>query len=142
MNFLEYCNKYEEIISETKKEIKSVLTEEEENYNVDNIDPKFISRLLNYVDSKCFFSYGDFDVAVGNEIRKYMKGDNSYVKKVKKRIHDIINKARNKFLMDVSNKIEKIKVQPKPDPKKPSMIINPLLQNDDQKEKIDYNEIQ
>lgn len=94
-----------------------------------NINPIFISRLCNYLE-KGFPNYGDFDVAIGNEIRQYMKGDNIYVKKVKQRIHDIINKSKNKFLRDVHNKVDKIKILPKEEPKPSPLHTNPLLSDE------------
>lgn len=90
---------------------------EEESASI-GLNPTFVSRLCNYLEKR-FPDYGDFDLAVGNEIRQYMQGDNVYVKKVKQRIHDIINKAKNKFLRDIHNKVDKIKVQPKEEPKPP-----------------------
>jgi hypothetical protein len=83
------------------------------------IDPAFTSKLCNYLEKR-FPNYGDFDLAVGNEIRQYMKGENTYVKKVKQRIHDIINKAKQKLLRDVQNKVDKIKILPKEKSKPPS----------------------
>jgi len=95
------------------------------------IDPAFTTGLANYLEKR-FPTYGDFDVAIGNEIRKYMKGDNSYVKKVKKRIHEIIQKCKNRFLHDITNKVEKIKVQPKADPQAPPPLDaqDPLMSDE------------
>lgn len=105
-------------------EVRLILEEESPSIG---IDPAFVAGMCNYLE-KCFPNYGDFDVAVGNEIRKYMKGDNSYVKKVKKRIHEIINKSKSKFLHDVGNRVEKIKIQPKANPQQPPAPMgNPLL---------------
>ena len=90
------------------------------------LDPQFISRLCNYLEKR-FPNYGDFDFAVGNEIRLYMQqSDNTYVKKVKQRIHDIINKAKAKFLRDIYNKVEKVKVLPKEKPKPPTISGSPI----------------
>jgi hypothetical protein len=99
----------EDIAKQFAKEVCLIF--EEESASV-GIDQSFISGLTNYLEKR-FPTYGDFDLAVGNEIRKYMKGDNSYVKKVKKRIHEIINKCKSRFLHDITNKVEKINIQPK-----------------------------
>lgn len=107
-------------------EVRLIL--EEESASV-GINPVFVSRLCNYLE-KGFPNYGDFDNAVGNEIRQYMKGDNSYVKKVKQRIHEIINKARNRFLRDVNIKVEKIKVQPRSKPKSSPLHFDPLMSDE------------
>ena len=127
MNFSEHYFK-EDDAKKFANEV--ILMVEEETASVE-IDPAFISGLSNYLE-KCFPAYGNFDVAVGNEIRKYMKGDNSYVKKIKKRIHEIINKCKSKFLHDVTNRTEKIKVQPK-DPSLPPSTVpsnDPLATSD------------
>lgn len=107
-------------------EVRLIL--EEESASV-GINPVFVSRLCNYLE-KGFPNYGDFDNAVGNEIRQYMKGDNSYVKKVKQRIHEIITKARNRFLRDVNIKVEKIKVQPRSKPKSSPLHFDPLMSDE------------
>lgn len=112
----------EAFIEEAKKELNLLV--EEESASV-QIDPNFVARLANYLEQK-FPNYGEFDIQVANEIRKHMKGDNSYVKKVKKRIHEIINKCKAKFLHDLTNKVEKIKVQPKDPAKPPPISQNPL----------------
>jgi len=119
MNFSEHY-----FIEDAKAFTKEVMLIVEEETASVGLDPAFVAGLSNYLE-KCFPSYGDFDVAVGNEIRKYMKGDNSYVKKVKKRIHEIINKCKSRFLHDLTNKVEKIKVQPKDNPQ----VSNPLYNN-------------
>jgi len=110
---------------------KEVILMVEEETSSTEIDPAFISGLANYLEKR-FPTYGDFDVAIGNEIRKYMKGDNSYVKKIKKRIHEIISKCKSRFLHDVTNKTEKIKIQPK-DPSLPPSVApsnDPLATSD------------
>ena len=120
MKFSEHY--FKEEISSMIKEVTLII--EEESASIE-IDKTFISRLSNYLEKK-FPAYGDFDVAIGNEIRKFMKGDNSYVLKVKTRIHDIINKGKAKFLHDIVNKTGKIKVQPK-DTIQNTPNNNPLL---------------
>jgi len=97
-------------------EVRLILEEESASIGIDST---FIAGMANYLE-KCFPAYGDFDVAIGNEIRKYMKSDNNYVQKVKKRIHEIINKCKSKFLHDVANRVEKIKIQPKETPQDPA----------------------
>jgi len=69
------------------------------------------------------------NMALSNELRKIVHADNNYIKKVKSRIHDIINKSKSKFLHDIHIKIEKIKVLPKSVPKS-SPISNPLIDDD------------
>jgi len=100
---------------------------EEESASV-GLNPAFVSRLCNYLERR-FPNYGDFDVAVGNEIRQYMQGDNSYIKKVKQRIHEIINKAKSKFLRNIQDKVEKVKILPKEEPK-PPQSYKPLAVDD------------
>lgn len=114
-------------IEEVQKELSLLV--EEESASVE-IDPNFVARLVNYLEQK-FPNYGEFDIQVANEIRKHMLGDNSYVKKVKKRIHEIINKCKNKFLHDITNKVEKIKVQPKETPKQSPIQKNSPLGTDE-----------
>jgi hypothetical protein len=94
-----------------------------------SINPMFVSRLCNYLEKR-FPNYGDFDIAVGNEIRQHMQGDNSYVKKVKQRIHDIINKSKSKFLRDIHNKVDKIKILPKQEPAPPIVNYDPLMSDE------------
>jgi hypothetical protein len=126
VNFQEYYFK-EDDAKAFVNEVMLILEEESDSIG---LNPAFIAGMSNYLE-KCFPSYGNFDVAVGNEIRKYMKGDNSYVKKVKKRIHEIINKCKGRFLHDVINRTEKIKVQPKEKPKaKPPIYNDPLMSDE------------
>lgn len=87
-------------------EVRELLTEEE-------IDPSFVTKLINHLEKFTHLPYGDLDVAVYNELRKTVKGDNEQIKRLKKKVHDIIIKAKNKFLSNVQNKIEKITVTPK-----------------------------
>ena len=118
----------ETFLKEVQKELN--LLNEEESVSV-QIDPNFVARLANYLEQK-FPNYGEFDIQVANEIRKHMMGDNSYVKKIKKRIHEIINKCKSKFLHDITNRVEKIKVQPK-DPSLPPSVApsnDPLATSD------------
>lgn len=125
MNFSEHYFK-EETIKEFVNEVKMIVEQEMQTVE---INPMFVSRLCNYLEKR-FPNYGDFDVAVGNEIRQYMQGDNSYVKKVKQRIHDIITKAKSKFLRDVHNKVDKIKVQKKVAPKSSPINYDPLMNDE------------
>lgn len=114
-------------IEEAKKQLNLLV--EEESASV-QIDSNFVARLVNYLEQK-FPNYGEFDIQVANEIRKHMVGDSGYVKKVKKRIHEIINKCKHKFLHDVTNKVEKIKIQPKRKPQQPPpMGGNPLMSDE------------
>lgn len=124
-----YYKNQEFFIKEVKEDLNKFLLDENEIASI-GIPPRFVARLLNYLESKCFVSFGDFDTAIGNEIRQYMKGDNSYVKKVKQRIHEIINKARNRFLRDVNIKVEKIKVQPRSKPKSSPLHFDPLMSDE------------
>ena len=125
MNFEKHYFK-EDTAKAFANEVRLILEEESASIG---LEPAFVAGMSNYLE-KCFPSYGDFDVAVGNEIRKYMKGDNSYVMKVKKRIHEIINKCKSKFLHDMTNRVEKIKVQPKDTPKGPTMYHQDPLMSD------------
>lgn len=104
--------------SEAKAFANEVKLLVEEEVSSVGINPTFISRLTNYLERR-FPNYGDFDTAVGNEIRIYIKGDNAYIKKVKQRIHEIINKAKAKFLRSIQDKVEKVKILPKEEPKPP-----------------------
>lgn len=124
-------NKFEEHYfqeSEAKAFANEVKLLVEEEVSSVGINPTFISRLTNYLERR-FPNYGDFDTAVGNEIRIYIKGDNAYIKKVKQRIHDIINKAKAKFLRNIQDKVEKVKVLPKEEPK-PAPQFKPLAVDD------------
>jgi len=126
MKFTEYYFRESEA-KQFANEVRIILEDESPSIGIDSA---FIAGMCNYLE-KCFPNYGDFDVAVGNEIRKHMVGDNSYVKKVKKRIHEIITKAKSKFLHDVYNKVEKIKIQPKRKPQQPPpMGGNPLMSDE------------
>jgi vacuolar-type H+-ATPase subunit I/STV1 len=118
----------ESFINEVKDELNKLLLQEQETFSSE-INPQFITRLLNYLESRCFVSYGEFDQKVGNEIRQYVKGDNSYIKKVKQRIHEIINKAKSKFLRNIQDKVEKVKILPKEEPK-PPQSYKPLAVDD------------
>jgi len=132
MNFQEYyfSDENKKMFMNSIENDLNILLSEEKDYITTNISTDFIKRLLNYLETKCFVSYGDFDTAVGNEIRKYMCSDNKYVKKVKQRIHEIITKARNRFLRDINVKVEKIKVQPRSKPKSSPLHYDPLLSDE------------
>ena len=110
--------------SEAKSFANEVKLLVEEEVSSVGINPLFISRLTNYLERR-FPNYGDFDTAVGNEIRIYIKGDNAYIKKVKQRIHEIIHKAKAKFLRSIQDKVEKVKILPKAEPK-PPQAFKPL----------------
>jgi len=124
INFNEfYFQNNETFIKEVKEELDQLMNEEETLSS--GISQEFIARLLNYLESRCFVSYGEFDQKVGNEIRKFAKGDNAYIKKLKQRINDIITKARIKFLHSIRDKVEKVKILPKEEPK-PPQAFKPL----------------
>ena len=109
INFNEfYFQNNETFIKEVKEELDQLMNEEETLSS--GISQEFIARLLNYLESRCLVSYGEFDQKVGNEIRKFAKGDNAYIKKLKQRINDIITKARIKFLHSIRDKVEKVKI--------------------------------
>lgn len=127
MNFSDHYFK-EADAKEFADEVRLILEEESASIGINHA---FISGLSNYLEKR-FPAYGDFDVAIGNEIRKYMKADNSYVKQVKKRIHDIINKCKARFLHDITIKVEKIKVQPKDPILPPNVQKNPLVSTDEE----------
>lgn len=106
MSILQYLN---EEINPTYN-IDLLLKENDETVGLDS---KFITRLINYIDS-VFPSYGDLDSNIDNELRKVMLiGDGVDVKKVKKKINAILLKAKHKLLNDIKNKAEKIQVIPK-----------------------------
>jgi hypothetical protein len=90
--------------------VESVLMEEIEV--TDELSQVFVNRLSNYLE-KCFPTYGDFNQKVGVELRQHMKGDNNQIKKMQQKIHAIINKEKDKFLRNLQNKCEKIRVVPK-----------------------------
>lgn len=91
-------------------ELDMLLKENEETVALDS---KFITRLINYIDG-VFPSYGDLDSNINNELRKVMKvGDGTDVKKVKKKIHNILMKCKAKLLHTLKDKAEKIQVEPK-----------------------------
>lgn len=115
MNFSQYYFTDNELKEQFLNEVSLLLKEDEDT---NNIDPIFVSRLMNYLE-KVFPSYGSFDGAVGKELIKYVKGDQKHIKKIKKKIHDIISKARVKFLDTVQNKIERVSVTPRNKSPKP-----------------------
>jgi hypothetical protein len=91
------------------EECRVLMTEDED---IQHLDPVFISKMCNYLE-KLFPTYGDFDRRVGNEIRSFVKSDNKQILKVKRKIRDIINKAKEKFLDKVSRNCENITVRTK-----------------------------
>jgi len=119
MNFQEHY--YGKDAKEFVKLFEGYLTEylDGESEPTSELDPQFISRLCDYLE-KCFPSYGNFNTAISTELRNVMKGDNNQIQKMKKKIHDAINKAKAKFLDTVQNKCEKIQVVPKK-PKEPKV---------------------
>jgi len=107
---MDFQNHY--FTEEAKIFAEQVLKEYQDEF-AQELSPEFISRLVNHLE-KMFPAYGDFDQQIGNEIRKYMSGeDNKKVKNMKKRLHDIILKLKVKFLVGVQNKAERLKVVPR-----------------------------
>lgn len=90
-----------------------------------SLDPVFITRLSNYLE-KSFPSFGDFNMAVGVELRKFMKGDENQLRKMQKKIHNIITKAKDKFLQNIQAKCDKIQVVPKEKVTKSAIEIEPV----------------
>jgi hypothetical protein len=76
------------------------------------LDKKFIIKLMNYLES-LFPSYGDFDNSMSVELSKYVKGDIKDIRKLKKRIHEIILRLKHKLIRDTQTKVEKLTAEPK-----------------------------
>jgi hypothetical protein len=89
---------------------------EEDYIREESIDSKFITKLVNYLDS-LFPSHGEFSDKMGAELKKYVKmGDEeSYkeFKKLKNKVHDAFLKSKQKFLTDLQNRIERININTK-----------------------------
>ena len=133
MDFQEYYfsdDNKELFLNYVKEEMQEIQILAEDEVNSVVIPPDFISRLLNHLE-KCFPNYGQFDQQVGNEIRKFSVGDNSYIKKLKKRIHEIIIKAKHKYLTTIGARVEKIKIIPKNKPQSSPVHGDPLLASDE-----------
>jgi hypothetical protein len=101
------------------------MLKEEDDFTA-SLNPQFVSRLSNYLE-KGFPSFGDFNTAVGVELRKYMQGDNDQIRKMQRKIHNIINKAKEKFLHGIQAKCEKILVVPKD---QPTVVDEPPIEGD------------
>lgn len=128
MDFTEYyfSEENKELFLKYVSEELNVL-KEDVNITSVNIPTEFVSKLLSHLESR-FPDFGTLDGAMAIELRKHVLGDNSYVRSIRKRIHEIINKAKQKFLHTLSNKIEALKVEPKNKPKlSPIHTSNPLL---------------
>jgi hypothetical protein len=67
---------------------------------------------------------GTLNIAISNEIRKYVKGENKYVNGVKKRILDIVTKQKNDFFHKLMGKLEKIKVMPNDNKEKVDVALS------------------
>jgi len=90
---------------------KTLINEMEILLVEENIDKVFIARLMDYLEKNITFQYGSLDNNVYNEIRKVFPSlSNDTIKKIKKKIHDIIIKGKNKCLYNIKNRIEKIDV--------------------------------
>jgi hypothetical protein len=95
-----------------------------------SLDPIFIARLSNYLEKR-FPSFGDFNTAIGLELRKYMSGDNNQIKKMQRKIHNVINKAKEKFLHSIEDKCNKIRAVPTDNiTDTPPVTIEEPIQND------------
>lgn len=95
--------------ADVKKEgveyIERLLIENE----VGPLDQKFITKLVNHIE-KMFPTYAELDSGINIELRNVIRvGDGKEVKKVKQKIHDILQRAKTKLLRDIQNKVEKIK---------------------------------
>jgi len=88
------------------------LTLLEDEVETKPLDKKFIIKLMNYLES-LFPSYGDFDNSMSVELSKYVKGDIKDVRKLKKRIHEIILRLKHKLIRDTQTKVEKLTAEPK-----------------------------
>jgi hypothetical protein len=84
-----------------------------ENEDMNTLDPKFITRLINYID-KLFPSYGNLDHNISIELKSIMDNkDTKDIQKVKKKIHNILMKCKSKLLTRVKDQVEKISIGPK-----------------------------
>ena len=85
----------------------------EEAMKIQSLDSKFVTKLMNYLES-VFPSYGEFSQNINTELKKVVPvGDEEKMKefgKVKKKIHDIVTKAKQKFLNDVEKKVTDLKI--------------------------------
>lgn len=97
------------------------------------LDKKFIIKLMNYLEN-LFPSYGDFDNNMSIELSKYVKGELKDVRKLKKRIHEIILRLKHKLIRDTQTKVEKLTAIPKvqitqnqvKEPEKPVVKQSPI----------------
>ena len=77
------------------------------------LSDQFIGSLMNYLEKR-FPSFGDLDNGINSELRKYMEvGDGKDVTKVKKKIGDIVQAEKQRYLNKVRGRVEKIMVVPK-----------------------------
>lgn len=107
MNFQEYYYEDKGLFEQYFREVI------DDTADVEEINPEFVSRLCSYLE-KGIPTHATLNSSLGQELRKYIKGDNDQIKKIKKKIIDAINKAKVKFLDAIENKCEKIQVVPKP----------------------------
>jgi len=108
-----------------------------ENEEKESLNREFILKMMNYLDG-LFPSYGKFDGSINNELQKYMRsGENGKdIRRIKKRIHDILQKAKNKMLGSIQAKVEKIQVVPKVK-KKAFEPVEPVETEIEQEEELD-----
>lgn len=79
----------------------------------EELNKKFIVKLMNYLES-IFPDYGQFSQNMTTELKAHMKIGTEEkakeLKKVRKKIHEIITKEKMRFLNNVQNKVERIQV--------------------------------
>ncbi len=74
----------------------------------DELDKEFIMRLSGFIEKR-FPTYTEVSNALANELRKHVK-DGKERKAVKKKIMNILDKAKAKYLEKVETQVERIKV--------------------------------
>jgi len=85
------------------------LNEEEER---EPLNPEFVSLLLTYLEQQ-FPSYGILSNGISAELRKHIKnGDPKKMEQVKRKIHDIIQREKQRFLNKVQTRVMQLKVVP------------------------------
>ena len=81
-----------------------------EDTSLIKLDPKFLTGLLSFLEKR-LPDYSSFNEALGAELLKYVdNSDMDKVRKIKKKIHDIIMKEQIKFFERVRNRVERIDV--------------------------------
>ena len=83
-----------------------------ENEEKEPLNPEFASLLLTYLEQQ-FPSYGVLSNNITAELRKHIKnGDPKKMDQVKRKIHDIVQREKQRFLNKVQTRVMQLKVVP------------------------------